>query len=70
MNPEFKKRLFAGLWVVGASTLAFLLTSLTQFLGALDLTGSPQWYGLAVIILTAVISQVTKYLNNTYGTKK
>ena len=58
---EFYKRIKSGLWVALAGFIATLLTLIAQNIDAFKL--DPTTQAIVIIFLTAVTSQITKYLN-------
>jgi len=61
-KKELLKRVKAGLWIILSGTVAQVLTLLGQNIGMFNLTQTEQ--AVAVIAITAITSQITKYLNS------
>ncbi len=62
MNVELKNRLLSGWWVFGVGVVSTLITLASQNIEAFEL--SPLAQTLTVLVLTAIGTQITKYLNN------
>lgn len=58
---EFYKRIKSGLWIALAGFISTILTLALQNIDAFKL--DPTMQAIVVILLTAITSQITKYLN-------
>ena len=58
---EFLKRVKSGAWVAFGGFVATLLTLTLQHIDAFDLSENGKLF--AVILLTAIVTQITKWLN-------
>ena len=62
MDKELKKRLIGGLWVTFAGFMATAIGLFLQHIDAFSLNQTEKT--LYLIIGTAIVSQITKYLNS------
>ena len=61
MNETLKKRFKSGLWIILAGTVAQILTLVLENIGEFGM--SANYVAILTVVLTAIVSQITKYIN-------